>query len=83
LAQGSFGTLRKTSKGSRAILRVRVIGSNLSKAGSKNLKGFSKEYNMIIELSAQGRLRGYYNGEKQVLEHYKFKGKLLRSRFFG
>jgi hypothetical protein len=65
------------------LLRVRVIGSNLSKAGSKNLKGFSKEYNMIIELSVQGRLHGYYNVEKQVLEHYKFKGKLLRSRFFG
>jgi hypothetical protein len=83
LGQGSFGTLGKTSKGLRAILRVGVIGSNLSKAGSKNLKGFSKEYNMIIELSVQGRLRGYYNVEKQVLEHYKFKGKLLRARFFG
>jgi hypothetical protein len=83
LGQGSFGTLGKISKGLRAILRVRVIGSRPSKAGSKNLKGFDKEYNMVIELAVQGRLRNYYNAEKRVLQHYKFKGKFLRARFFG
>ena len=35
-------------------------------------------FNLIIELSARGRLGEYYDLERQVLEHYKFKEVFIR-----
>ncbi len=37
-----------------------------------------ESYNLIIQLHKQGRLNEYYDGEKEVLEHYKFKERFLR-----
>ena len=37
-----------------------------------------ESYNLIIELAKEGRLNEYYNSEKEVLEHYKFKDLFLR-----
>jgi len=35
-------------------------------------------YNLIIDLAGKGKLGDYYNGEKEILEHYKFKELFLR-----
>jgi len=35
-------------------------------------------YNLIIELSREGKLDDYYNAEKGTLEHYKFKETFIR-----
>lgn len=35
-------------------------------------------FNLIVELSGKGKLADYYDAEKEVLEHYKFKDKFLR-----
>jgi intergrase/recombinase len=35
-------------------------------------------YNLIIALAKEKTLKGYYNAEKETLEHYKFKDKFLR-----
>ncbi|MGA3061313.1 MAG: integrase [Candidatus Bathyarchaeia archaeon] len=35
-------------------------------------------YNLIIQLSNEGKLNTYYNSEKELLEHYKFKLQFLR-----
>ena len=35
-------------------------------------------YNLIIELSESGKLGQYYNAEKEVLEHYRFRKIFLR-----
>jgi intergrase/recombinase len=37
-----------------------------------------KSYDLIIELSAKGDLDRYYDNEKQVLEHYRFKSLFIR-----
>ena len=35
-------------------------------------------YRLIVELSEQGKLSEYYNAEKQVLEHFRFKALFIR-----
>ncbi len=35
-------------------------------------------YNLIVSLSSEGKLNSYYNSEKELLEHYKFKLQFLR-----
>jgi hypothetical protein len=37
-----------------------------------------RSYNLIINLSRKGKLSEYYNSDKQVLEHFKFKDMFLR-----
>jgi len=37
-----------------------------------------ESYNLIVELAKEGRLNEYYDSEKEVLEHYKFKDRFLR-----
>jgi intergrase/recombinase len=37
-----------------------------------------ESYNFIIKLAEEGRLSEYYNGEREVLEHYKFKEVFIR-----
>jgi hypothetical protein len=38
-----------------------------------------QSYNLIIELSRQGRLSDYYNAEKEILEHFRFKQLFIRN----
>ncbi len=47
------------------------------------LSGLRKEegitsFNKIIELSKQGKLNAYYNDERSLLEHFKYKEQFLR-----
>jgi intergrase/recombinase len=35
-------------------------------------------YNLIIELTEQGKLSEYYDSEREILEHYKFKDLFIR-----
>jgi hypothetical protein len=35
-------------------------------------------YNLIVKLSQEGKIYQYYNYEKELLEHYKFKSIFLR-----
>ncbi len=35
-------------------------------------------WNLIIDLAKQGRLSEYYNGEREALEHYKFRALFMR-----
>ena len=35
-------------------------------------------WNLIVDLAKENRLSEYYDAEKEVLEHYKFKDKFLR-----
>jgi intergrase/recombinase len=37
-----------------------------------------RSYNLIINLSRKGKLSEYYNSDKQVLQHFKFKDLFLR-----
>jgi len=37
-----------------------------------------ESYNLIIKLSKEGKLNSYYDGEREVLEHYRFKEIFLR-----
>jgi hypothetical protein len=37
-----------------------------------------ESYNLIIKLAKEGRLNEYYDSEREILEHYKFKDKFLR-----
>jgi hypothetical protein len=37
-----------------------------------------ESYNLIIKLAKQGKLSEYYDGEREILEHYKFKDVFLR-----
>ncbi|MGB9756302.1 MAG: hypothetical protein ACPLVJ_00770 [Candidatus Bathyarchaeales archaeon] len=37
-----------------------------------------ESYNLIIKLAKEGRLSEYYDSEKEVLEHYKFRETFLR-----
>ena len=39
-----------------------------------------ESYNLIIKLSREGKLSEYYDSEKEVLEHYKFKELFLRKK---
>jgi intergrase/recombinase len=36
-------------------------------------------YNLIIDLAKEGRLSEYYNGEREVLEHFRFKELFIRN----
>jgi intergrase/recombinase len=38
-----------------------------------------ESYNIIIKLDKEGKLRGYFNEEKEVLEHFRFKETFIRS----
>jgi len=33
----------------------------------------TESYDLIIDLAEEGKLSEYFNAEKQILEHYKFK----------
>jgi len=37
-----------------------------------------ESYNLIIKLSKEGKLNSYYDSEREILEHYKFKEIFLR-----
>lgn len=37
-----------------------------------------ESYNLIVQLAHEGKLGQYYNEEKAILEHYRFKGIFLR-----
>ena len=37
-----------------------------------------ESYNLIVKLSHEGKMEEYYNSEKELLEHYKFKLQFLR-----
>ncbi len=38
-----------------------------------------ESYNLIIKLSKEGRLNSYYNDERQVLEHFRFREIFIRN----
>ena len=37
-----------------------------------------ESYNLIIDLATKRRLSEYYNAEKEILEHFRFKEKFIR-----
>ena len=38
-----------------------------------------ESYNLIIDLSNEGKLSEYYSAEKEILEHFRFKEKFIRN----
>lgn len=49
----------------------------LSLSGLRKIEGVTS-FNKIIELNKEGKLNDYYNEEKSLLEHFKYKELFLR-----
>jgi len=59
------------------ILQLRVFMDFMVLSGLR-LKEAVNSYNLIIQLSREERLSEYYDSEKEVLKHYKFKEVFIR-----
>ena len=57
--------------------RFQVFMDFVAISGLRFVEAFSS-YNLIIDLARQDKLKEYYNQEKKILEHYRFKTIFIR-----
>ena len=66
------------NEGIQKIPEIRNLLELMSITGLRLVEAI-ESHNLIIALSNNGTLKSYYDEEKQVLEHFRFKEKFIRN----